>query len=497
MRRFSARMDGAPRAPGRLICGIPPARQHEDDARRALALEHFLLRMLFVWERTGRSPGRAKGGFPQSVRAVWRAAPHTKREGTLTPSVIKIESEGPREMSTSVGRSREIDAVIVGAGPYGLAAAAHLREAGVEVAVFGEPMAFWRQAMPAGMFLRSPWDASTIADPRGRFTLDRFQAARGVSIPRRIPVADFMEYAMWFADEVVGSPDPRRVARVERSNQFHVRLQDGEELKTRRVVVAAGLDAFAYRPDEFALVGSERITHAASGVDVQAFAGRRVLVIGGGQTAVETATLLAESGAQTEVVLRADEVHWLGRSARLHSSRLIRRLMYAPSDVGPPGVSWVVHFPHLVRRLPRRSQDWMTHRSLRPAASSWLIPRSRAVRVTTSRCAVRVDEAEDAVRVVLDNGSSREVDHVVLGTGYRPDVRRYAFLSQSIIGELDLVDGLPRLDSHFESSVPGLHFVGAAATYAFGPLMRFVAGTGCAGRALATRSLWRARTGSE
>jgi cation diffusion facilitator CzcD-associated flavoprotein CzcO len=57
--------------------------------------------------------------------------------------------------------------VIIGAGPYGLAAAAHLRAAGVEPRVFGEPMAFWQRQMPKGMRLRSPWTASHIADPCG------------------------------------------------------------------------------------------------------------------------------------------------------------------------------------------------------------------------------------------------------------------------------------------------------------------------------------------
>jgi len=54
--------------------------------------------------------------------------------------------------------------VIIGAGPYGLAAAAHLRAAGIEHRIFGEPLSFWRRHMPAGMFLRSAWEASHIVD---------------------------------------------------------------------------------------------------------------------------------------------------------------------------------------------------------------------------------------------------------------------------------------------------------------------------------------------
>ena len=52
-------------------------------------------------------------------------------------------------MTPTVGR------IILCCGPYGMAAAAHLRAAGVEARVWGEPMKFWQEQMPAGMFLRS------------------------------------------------------------------------------------------------------------------------------------------------------------------------------------------------------------------------------------------------------------------------------------------------------------------------------------------------------
>jgi hypothetical protein len=53
-----------------------------------------------------------------------------------------------------------------------------------------------------------------------------------------------------------------------------------------------------------------------------------------------------------------------------------------------------------------------------------------------------------------------------------------------LVRSLRLVDGYPVLTAGFEASLPGLHFVGASAARSFGPLMRFVAGTGYAARAL-------------
>ena len=67
----------------------------------------------------------------------------------------------------------ETQTVIIGAGPHGLAAAAHLGRAGVETTVFGDPMCFWR-TMPKGMLLRSNWTATSIAEYDGPLSLDSY-----------------------------------------------------------------------------------------------------------------------------------------------------------------------------------------------------------------------------------------------------------------------------------------------------------------------------------
>jgi hypothetical protein len=77
------------------------------------------------------------------------------------------------------------------------------------------------------------------------------------------------------------------------------------------------------------------------------------------------------------------------------------------------------------------------------------------------------------------------VDHVLMATGYRVDVRKYEFLSGSLVSALRLIDGHLVLGRGFESSVRGLHFLGAPAVWSYGPLMRFVAGADLAARAVA------------
>jgi cation diffusion facilitator CzcD-associated flavoprotein CzcO len=388
--------------------------------------------------------------------------------------------------STSAAPDCEI--AVVGAGPYGLAAAAHLRAAGRDVRVLGEPMAFWERQMPAGMKLRSPWEASHISDPERALSLDAYEATLNGSGPiaRPVPLERFVEYGRWFQRHVVPDLDTRRVESIARPNgNFALSLGDGDSLTARRVVLATGISAFPARPAVFADAPGSLVSHASDLADLSPFAGRDVVVIGGGQSAIESAALLHEAGARVEVLVRAGVVNWLVRSARLHRLRALRRLLYAPADIGPAGVSWLVATPRAFTCLPKETQEKLAVRSIRPAASGWLVPRVEGVRITLGRHVAGVEPQGGRLRLALDDGSSRVADHVLLGTGYRVDVARLDFLAPLVAsGSLRLEDGYPVLTGGLESTTAGLHFVGAPAARRYGPLMRFVAGTGFAARAL-------------
>ena len=96
-----------------------------------------------------------------------------------------------------------------------------------------------------------------------------------------------------------------------------------------------------------------------------------------------------------------------------------------------------------------------------------------------------VHPSGDGVTVGLDDGSTRTVDHVLFGTGYRVDVARYPFLDADLASAVRTARGYPLLRPGMESSVPGLHFLGAPAAWSFGPTMRFVAGGWFGGASLA------------
>jgi hypothetical protein len=392
------------------------------------------------------------------------------------------------------------DVVVLGAGPYGLAAAAHLRDADIATQVFGEPMQFWQSHMPSGMLLRSYRQASHIADPRQERTLDAFEAATGRSSPQPVPLQHFVEYGTWFAEQTVPDVDRRRITRIERTNaHFALTLDDGEHLDARRVVVAAGIADFARVPTQG--LPLERVSHSSFHHDLQRFAGARVVVVGGGQSALESAALLHEAGASVEVLVRAPTIHWLryGSGSKLHSvvhseRNPLRPLLFPPSDIGPPGINLVVDQPPLFKSIPTQSlQDRVARRAIRPAGSGWLRARLSEVPITTGVHIVRARVDANDVDLLLGDGTKRSVDHVMLATGFAVDVTRHSFLPDELLRELRLVGGFPKLDANFASSIPGLHFIGAAAAFSFGPLMRFVAGTGFASRRL-TRGIMLDRT---
>jgi FAD-dependent urate hydroxylase len=374
------------------------------------------------------------------------------------------------------------DVVIIGAGPYGLSAAAHLRTIkGLEVLVFGEPMSFWRRHMPAGMFLRSNWTATQIADPNLAWTLEAYQSVTGDHFFQPVPLSSFVCYGQWYQRQALPDVDLRRVVRLEVDPKgFRVALSDGETVFSRRVVVAAGIGSFAWRPSEFSPFPSSLVSHTSEHFDLQRFKGKRVLVIGGGQSALESAALLHEAGAETEVIVRTDRICWLQgwASKTLHHrlGKFTRKLLYAPTDVGPAGISQLMARPDLLRLLPRRLQDKLRKRSVRPAGARWLVRRLERVPIRLGCSITEVALAGDKVRARLDDRSERVVDHVLLGTGYRVDISKYDFLAPDLASSINRSNGYPCLKVGLETSIPGLHILGAPAAWSFGPLMQFVSG---------------------
>lgn len=381
--------------------------------------------------------------------------------------------------------TKPTDVVVIGAGPYGLSAVAHLRGRGVETRVFGEPMSFWERCMPEGLVLRSPWAASQISDPKKKLSLDAYQTAQGISISTPIPIDHFVGYGKWFQSNIAPDVDRRKVSLVEVEGQgFRLTLEDGERVQTRRVVVAGGISQFMSRPAQLADLPREFASHSAEFTKPRQFVGKRVIVVGGGQSALESAALLHEAGAEVEMIVRDQQIRWTWQRPWLHKWP-VGPFLYAWPDVGPAFVSHFIARPGIFRSLSRSRQDQWSARALRGTGAGWLKPRVQNIPISTGRSIDTATISGNRLNLSLSDGTQRTADHIVMGTGFRIGLEKYGFLSPTLLTAIQTVGGYPRLSGGYETSVPGLHIVGAPAAWSFGPLMRFVAGADFAARAVA------------
>jgi thioredoxin reductase len=381
------------------------------------------------------------------------------------------------------------DVAIIGAGPYGLAAAAHLRAVDVSVRVFGEAMSFWRHNMPAGMKLRSPWIATHIAEPRGRYRLDDYFAEMRLPRPDLLPVENFIDYGTWFQHHLAPDLDTRTVVRVApRDGGFRIVLEDGENIFARRVVVATGLLHHEHRPAQFDGLPPSLVSHSCEHTDSAQFRGRSVAVIGRGQSACESAALLHEAGADVEIICR-EHLVWNAdpgtRSALRKSLRaLLGKALIPPSQVGPFPFNWLVEAPALIHHFSAEARDRLNEHCLRPTAILWLRSRLQDIPLRQGTRILEARRDGDRIALTLDGGT-RSVDHVLLATGYNVSVDKMQILDPQLRRRVARHGDSPLLSAGFESSVAGLHFIGAAAVASFGPLLRFIAGARFAARRIA------------
>ena len=390
-----------------------------------------------------------------------------------------------------------VDVAIVGAGPYGLSVAAHLRAAGIEFRQFGIPLHPWRSAMPEGMFLKSQGFASNLADPVATHTLAAFCRHTGrpyadYGLP--VPLDTFVAYGLWFAAEHSPGLEEVLVTSVTPGEDlFQVGLADGTVCAARKVVIATGIEHFAYLPAELAGLPAVACTHSSAHTDLSVFRGQDVVVVGGGQSALESAALLHESGVRARIVMREPQVTWNGPP--LPPDRpLLRRMREPEAGLGSGWATWFYSTrPGLFRHLPPTTRAHRARTALGPAGASWLRPRvDGAFPVLTGHALdwARAEAGGVRLGLVTRGGSRAELtaDHVIAATGYRSDLSRLAFLGDALRERLRTVAGTPVVGRDYQSSVPGLFFAGPGVAPSFGPVMRFVYGTAHAAPAV-TRGL--------
>ena len=359
-----------------------------------------------------------------------------------------------------------VSLLVIGAGPYGVAIAAHARARGLDTAIVGRPMRLWREHMPPGMFLRSGPDWHL--DAGGVHTFEAYLGTRGLAAAAvdPVPLDVFLGYTDWFiAATGLGIRDDI-VTRLRRGGgRFVADLASGGRIVADRVVAATGIAPFQRRPAWAGGLPAAVVTHTCDLIDFAPLAGTRVLIVGGRQSAYEWAALAADHGAAA--------VHVVHRHPTPRFEKVSWRFVDAYVEQSIAERGWW-------RRLPAAEQQAIGRRFWevgRLTLEPWLPARLPASRVESHPDAevVSATAAGEGVSVRLSTGRRLDVDRVVLATGYAPQLAKLDYLAP-LVGDVAQADGFPVLDEGFQSSVPGLYFTGFAATRDFGPFFGFTKG---------------------
>jgi len=381
----------------------------------------------------------------------------------------------------------QCDVAIIGAGPYGLSIAAHLRTLGVDFRIFGSPMHTWLTHMPKGMRLKSEGFASSLYDPGSTFTLEVYCKEKGIPygrLGRPVPLEVFTAYGLEFQKRFVANLENKMVESLKRSGDgFELGLDSGETLTARRVVMAVGLTHYSNFPAELAGLPPSLVSHSSKHSTVDQFRGREVAILGAGASALDLAALLNQAGARVQVLSRKPVIKFHDPPEKLEFS-FFDQLRNPITGIGPGWkLFWCANTPLLFRQMPLKFRLDKVKSILGPAPC-WFIKEEIIGKVQllvdVSISEAKVQEGRVCLQLTdsAKNRKSITVDHVIAATGYKVKLQRLAFMDAQLQSAIRSVEDTPVLSSNFQSTVPGLYFVGASAANTFGPLLRFAFGAG-------------------
>jgi cation diffusion facilitator CzcD-associated flavoprotein CzcO len=386
--------------------------------------------------------------------------------------------------------------VIVGAGPYGLSIATHLKTKQIGYRIFGKPMQSWHENSPKGMRLKSEGFASSLYAPNGGFPISAYCAEQGIPYADvGVPVSaeTFVNYGMEFQRRYIPEVEDRQVVRLEQAGGiFRLWLDSGECVEARNVVLGTGLGYFTSIPTTLAGLPDGVVSHSWNCSGLDQFAGREVAVIGAGASALDCAATLLQGKAVVSLLTRRKMINFQSPPSPGRRS-LKERIRWPQTGLGPGWRStFCTQAPLVFHRLPMRVRHEFVRNHLGPAPG-WFV-RDQVVDKVKFHTGVTLERsqmqgARALLHVVRADGQGQviEADHIVAATGFDIDVRRLAFLSPDLLTKLRVEDYKPALSASFESSIPGLYIVGPAAAFSLGPLLRFAYGAEFAARRVSAR----------
>jgi cation diffusion facilitator CzcD-associated flavoprotein CzcO len=350
-----------------------------------------------------------------------------------------------------------LDIVIIGAGPYGISLAAHAQDEGLKYELLGYPMDFWKNKMPPRMFIRTGLEFTGLSDPKKRFTLENYQLEKEIKLSYPMARTELVEYAFWFIHKSGIHFKEELVHSISLENQaYTVQTESGRSLYAKNVIVAVGLTNAYYIPDHFAQLPKELVSHTSQYTDFNVFKGKDVYVLGGGQSAWEAAALLYEAGSKVELIYRGSKRVPPPPNLNARQQYYADKFFYLTTEE---------------KQEIRRELEVAT-------VSDFLVPLVEGkVKQRPNTEIKKAQQTKDGkLNITLSSDENMVIDHLISATGFRFSVDKLPFLKSLSPLICKEVDGTPKVDQHFESSLFGLYFAGPATAYSHGPAFRFIAG---------------------
>ncbi|WP_066363311.1 NAD(P)-binding domain-containing protein [Neobacillus drentensis] len=353
-----------------------------------------------------------------------------------------------------------LDVIIIGSGPFGISLAAHAVSNNLKYKLFGYPMDFWSNQMPQEMFIRTPQDFVSFSDSNDRLTIHQFSEETGTELMTPLPRPIFVEYANWFAQKAGIEFTPELITQVTYKNGVYEAVsQTGERHLAKNVIVATGVEHYKYLPNFLKEFSPNLVSHTSGYTNFSQFKGKKVVVLGSGQSAWEAAGLLHRDGADVELIYRKQGPNYAGSRENEIALRDLGDIFYKlPSE--------------------EKKEEWGQSPGsiayfLKPYVEG-LVPQNKEVEIE------KIEQInEDEIRLVLSNGTEKIVNHIIAATGFHINVDKVPFFDQELLSTIEREEDysqFPKLNVSFESSLPGLYFAGPLSSHSHGPTFRFILG---------------------
>jgi len=379
--------------------------------------------------------------------------------------------------------------LIIGAGPYGIALANELHHQGEEFVIVGQPFSLWFDHTHGDMPIRSDWQTSEIYSPDNRYSFKRFiqhQNPQGwqEQLNRRIDGPMFTSYLEQVRDQLPYQVITSDVASLCHLNidapheGFVAMLDNGMEIRARHIVLATGIEPHRYLPQSLAKLEQNSCIHTWNVADFIGVTGKRILLVGRGQSAAEALAHLVPN----------NQVKWVCRKPP--------KFYNEPINLPAPVFKSLRFLSRIYYYLPKPIHKKLAAQFVAVTVTPDMAPKVSSVPQ------VHKDVGELELTSVFDTnggpatkGQSGAVysatldehfDVVVAATGYRYQLNNLIFLSSQLQSSMAARDDeCPKVNATFESGVDNLYFVGGIAEPSHGPAMRFMMGAPYAARTVA------------